>query len=465
MNVKAVSVLVVDDDRAVGMVLEALLKQAGYEARHVLSGADALAALASRRVDVVLSDVRMPGMDGMELLGEVKKRLPGVPVLLLTAHGTVPLAVEAMRAGAADFLQKPFDRDEVLFAIGKAAKAAEPALARPPEQPISTAAGVVVGTSAAMRDAMDKLAKAAASSATVLLSGESGTGKEVAAHELHRLSPRRTAPFVAVHCGALPENLLESELFGHERGAFTGAIQKKPGRFSLANGGTIFLDEIGDVPLSMQVKLLRVLQEREVQPLGAQKPEKIDVRVIAATHRDLSSMVAAGTFREDLYFRLNVIPLRMPSLRERPSDIPALAASFVATHAARNARPNVHIEPAALELIARASWPGNVRELQNFVERLVVFAEGDTIDVPFVESQLALRPDAELASGSQRTSSSPPSAPTEAVPTLGGARAGAERDAVKSALERASGNRTQAARLLGVSRRTLYNKLSELGLE
>jgi two-component system response regulator AtoC len=274
MNVKAVSVLVVDDDRAVGMVLEALLKQAGYEARHVLSGADALAALASRRVDVVLSDVRMPGMDGMELLGEVKKRLPGVPVLLLTAHGTVPLAVEAMRAGAADFLQKPFDRDEVLFAIGKAAKAAEPALARPPEQPISTAAGVVVGTSAAMRDAMDKLAKAAASSATVLLSGESGTGKEVAAHELHRLSPRRTAPFVAVHCGALPENLLESELFGHERGAFTGAIQKKPGRFSLANGGTIFLDEIGDVPLSMQVKLLRVLQEREVQPLGAQKPRR-----------------------------------------------------------------------------------------------------------------------------------------------------------------------------------------------
>jgi len=455
----AVSVLVVDDDRAVGMVLEALLRQAGYAARHVLSGADALAALASRRIDVVISDVRLPGMDGMELLAEVKKRLPGVPVLLLTAHGTVPLAVEAMRAGAADFLQKPFDRDEVLFAVGKAAKSAEPELARPPEHAISIEAGVVIGTSPAMRDAMDKLKKAASSSATVLLTGESGTGKEVAARELHRLSPRATQPFVAVHCGALPENLLESELFGHERGAFTGAIQKKPGRFSLADGGTILLDEIGDVPLSMQVKLLRVLQEREVQPLGASRAEKVDVRVVAATHRDLSAMVQDRTFREDLFFRLAVIPIRIPSLAERYVDIPALVSRFLRTHAAANGRPSLRMSPDAIEAMAAASWPGNVRELQNVIERLVVFADGDELGAAEVNAQLSARPDA------ARSSTTPSTPAPASAATLGRAREGAERDAVKGALSRAGGNRTQAARLLGVSRRTLYNKLAELDLE
>ncbi len=459
-NSGAVSVLVVDDDRAVGMVLDALLRQAGYASRHVMSGEAALAALASKPVDVVLSDVRMPGMDGMELLTEVKKRMPGVPVLLLTAHGTVPLAVEAMRAGAADFLQKPFDREEVLFAVDKAAQGARVALARPPEPPSAIAGGVVTGTSPAMRDAMDKLKKAASSSATVLLTGESGTGKEVAARELHRLSPRASKPFVAVHCGALPENLLESELFGHERGAFTGAIQKKPGRFSLADGGTILLDEIGDVPLSMQVKLLRVLQEREVQPLGASRAEKIDVRVIAATHRDLSAMVKEGTFREDLFFRLAVIPIRIPSLAERKGDVAALVERFAEVHGAANGRASIRMSPEALEAMVDARWPGNVRELSNAVERLVVFADGDVITLDEVSAQLAQRPDTARPESARST---PPPAGAEA--TLGSAREGAERDAVKSALARAGGNRTQAARLLGVSRRTLYNKLAELGLE
>ncbi len=450
-------VLVVDDDRAVGMVLAALLSQAGYDAQHVLSGPAALAALASGRVEAVLSDVRMPEMDGLELLAAVKKRAPDVPVVLITAHGTIPLAVEAMKAGAAEFLLKPFDREEVVYTIGKALAGATKRAAAPPEPELASD-GPVVGTSSAMADAMARLEKAAPTLATVLLRGESGTGKEVAARELHRLSPRRDAPFIAVHCGALPDNLLESELFGYEKGAFTGAVQRKPGRVELAAGGTLFLDEIGDVTPAVQVKLLRLLQEREFQRLGATHPEKVDVRFVAATHRDLEAMVRDGTFREDLFYRLNVVPITLPSLAKRSEDIKALATRFTEDLAERNGRKGLTIDAAAVELLRSAPWPGNVRELQNFIERLVVFAGENVITRADVERELGARVRA--------TPMSMAAAP--AVPSAGSLdsqRMDAERGAVRDALERARGNRTQAARLLGVSRRTLYNKLSELGID
>jgi DNA-binding NtrC family response regulator len=311
---------------------------------------------------------------------------------------------------------------------------------------------------------MSRLGKAAPTMATVLLRGESGTGKEVAARELHRLSPRSTGPFVAVHCGALPDNLLESELFGHEKGAFTGATNKKPGRVELASGGTLFLDEIGDVTPAVQVKLLRLLQEREYQRLGATSTEKADVRFVAATHRNLEQMVREGTFREDLFYRLNVVPIVMPPLRERRSDIAELASRFVARLGEANGRPGITLAPEAIAALARATWPGNVRELQNFLERVVVFAEGDSIAREEIERELASRPgqsDATAASAPASPSSPPGS--SDAI-TLEAQRRDAERAAVREALGKAKGNRTLAARVLGVSRRTLYNKLDELGI-
>jgi DNA-binding NtrC family response regulator len=452
-------ILVVDDDRAVGMVLTALITQAGYSARFVMSGVDALAALTGGGFDAVLSDVRMPGMDGMELLAEVQKKHRDVPVILLTAHGTVSLAVEAMKAGASDFLTKPFDRDEVLFTLGKCLTKVKREAQRPPESDVieSEGEGPVIGTSAAMKDAMERLKKAAATNATVLLRGESGTGKEVAARELHRLSPRGKGPFVAVHCGALPDNLLESELFGYEKGAFTGAQHKKPGRVELARGGTLFLDEIGDITPAVQVKLLRLIQEKEFQPLGALAPEKADVRFVAATHRNLDQLVKEGTFREDLFYRLNVVPVVLPALRDRRDDIATLAERFVQVLGKSNGRPRMTLSPEARTTLTEAEWPGNVRELQNFLERIVVFADTDRIEAHEVLRELNARP-----SMVKTTSSAPPEMPADG--TLDERRADAEKSAVRDALAKAKGNRTLAARLLGVSRRTLYNKLDELGL-
>ncbi|MFO0709070.1 MAG: sigma-54 dependent transcriptional regulator [Sandaracinus sp.] len=454
-------VLVVDDDRAVGMVLTALITQAGHQARFVASAPEALAALASGGVDVMVSDVRMPGMDGMELLAEVQRKHRDVPVILLTAHGTVSLAVEAMKAGATDFLTKPFDRDEVLFTIGKALTGAKAAADKPPEA-APTKDGPIVGSSEAMREAMKRLEKAAPTMATVLLRGESGTGKEVAARELHRLSPRSKGPFVAVHCGALPDNLLESELFGYEKGAFTGATQRKPGRVELASGGTLFLDEIGDVTPAVQVKLLRLLQEREFQRLGATSAEKADVRFVAATHKNLEQMVKEGTFREDLFYRLNVVPVVMPALRERREDIAPLATRFVARLGEANARPRIALSSDAMKALERADWPGNVRELQNFLERVVVFAEGELIGAGEVARELAARPGA--GPSSTPTMASSIASTSADATTLEAQRKDAERAAVREALGKAQGNRTLAARLLGVSRRTLYNKLDELGI-
>jgi DNA-binding NtrC family response regulator len=440
-------ILVVDDDDALRMVLVGLLKQAGYDARAVPSAERALEEVGKVPTDLVVTDVRMPGMDGIALLSALTKSIPDLPVIVLSAHGTVPMAVEAMKQGAKEFMLKPFDREEVIATVERTLSAAAARASAPPQVPTASR---LIGRSPRMNELREMLARAARSNATVLLRGESGSGKEVAAREIHDQSGRKDGPFVPVHCAALPETLLESELFGYEKGAFTGATKRKPGRVELAEGGTLFLDEIGDVTLPVQVKLLRLLQEREFQALGSTAVQKADVRFVAATHRDLEAMVKAGTFREDLFYRLAVVPVWIPPLRDRVGDVAELAQRFCGEAAARNGVKVPKLCDDAVASLASRTWPGNVRELQSCVERLVVFADGGEIHADDVERDLhRLRPAGEL----------------DAAASLGERREVAERRAVQEALARAGGNRTLAARLLGVSRRTLYNKLAELGID
>jgi two-component system response regulator AtoC len=454
------SVLLVDDDPAVAKVLGALLAQAGLTVHTAKSGAEALGLLGQKPIDVVVSDVRMPGMSGLELLSEVTRAYPDVPIVLMTAHGTVPMAVEAMKAGAADFILKPFDREEILFTLRKALLRAQGDAER---SPLKTSA--FVGRGAAMTEVEALLRRAAAGTATVLLRGESGTGKELAAKVVHDESPRRGGPFVKLHCAALPETLLESELFGYEKGAFTGAATRKPGRVELAHGGTLFLDEIGDITPHVQVKLLRLLQEREFERLGGTQTLKVDVRFVAATHRPLEEMVKKGEFREDLFYRLNVVPVFLPPLRARPEDVEPLARHFLDVHARANGRQPFTLAPDALQALQAQPWPGNVRQLQNFMERLVVLSDGPTITGEDVARELARQP-------GLMPSPTPPAPASTAAPqpagseqkTLESQRRETERQALLDALKRAGDNRTLAARLLGISRRTLYNKLEEHGL-
>ena len=442
------TILVVDDDRAVGMVLTALLEQAGLEAIYRASGAEALEVLETRAVDMVVTDLRMPEIDGLSLLRQVQERWPEVPVAMLTAHGTVPVAVEAMKAGAADFLLKPFERDDILETVRRVLCRTERARNEPPRVDLGHE---LIGESAPMEALRNMLSRAAATSVTVLLQGESGTGKELAARAIHRASARRDGPLVTVNCAAIPDSLLESELFGHERGAFTGAVKRKPGRAELADGGTLFLDEIGDVPAAIQAKLLRLLQEKEIQPLGAEQTRKVDVRFVAATHRDLAALVAEGRFREDLFYRLNVLPIELPALRDRRDDIPLLARHFCEVLSTRHGMGERTFDESALGALRAQPWPGNVRELSSFVERLLILCPAERIGKVDVEQELS------------RTSATPGGI-VDGDATLDERRRGAERTALRDALDRARGNRSLAARLLGISRRTLYNKLAEHAL-
>jgi DNA-binding NtrC family response regulator len=437
------TVLVVDDDEAVLTVVSALLEQQGMRALRADGASAALGLLARGAVDVVIADLRMPEMDGMDLLDAVARRLPGIPVVMLTAWGTVPLAVEAMRRGAADFVLKPFDREELCFVVGKALaqRGRCPRPSRPPS-------GELTGASPVMVACLDVLRRAARGNATVLLRGETGTGKELAARLVHAESSRGAGPFVRIHCAALPDTLLESELFGHEAGAFTGAVRRKPGRVELAQGGTLFLDEIGDVSLPMQVKLLHLLQDRQFSRLGGTESLLADVRFVAATHRDLEAMVASGEMRADLYYRLNVVPVHMPPLRARAGDVPRLAQRFLRELAAEAGVPELGFSAEALALLAAQPWPGNVRQLRNFVERLVVLREGAELGASEVARQL----------------SRPEPAADDTASLLESSVRGAERQAVEAALRASGGNRTQAARILGISRRTLYKKLARLGV-
>jgi DNA-binding NtrC family response regulator len=439
------SVLIVEDDAAVAKVLQAGVTGEGIAAECVSSAEEALRVLQLRPFDVVLSDVAMPGASGLTLLSTMHQKWPDTPVIMLTAHGTVRMAVEAMREGAMDFLTKPFDIDEVVAVVRRALAVSAKRAKKVPSIPVA-AAGLAT-RSPAMAAAQAVLERAAASDATVLLLGESGTGKELAARTIHTKSPRADKPFVAVHCAAIPDALLESELFGYERGAFTGATARKPGRLDLADGGTLFLDEIGEMSAATQVKLLRVLQEKTFERLGGIETVRANVRFVAATHRDLASMVKQGHFREDLYYRLSVCPVRLPPLRERAEDIAPLVEHFSSIYGQGRAR--VTFTPEALDLLTRHPWPGNVRQLENFVERTVLLSD-TTLVGPEALAQ-------SLPGSAELSMVEPP--PSGAA--LDVSLRDAERAAVKKALERTHGNRTQAARLLGVSRRTLYNKLAE----
>ncbi len=442
-------ILVVDDDLASRTALEALLSDEGYEVELAADGFKALGRLADFSPDVVVTDQKMPGLDGLELLKQLTSRDETLPVILLTAFGAVKSAVEALRAGAYDYLTKPADFDEVLAVVERALRyralrVEAASLRRRLDEKL--APDNIVGTSPQMQQLFEVIDQVAPSRATVLITGESGTGKELFASAIHHRSSRRQGPFVKLHCAALAESLLESELFGHERGAFTGAQTRRDGRFQQADGGTLFLDEIGEISQAIQVKLLRFLQEHEYERVGGNQTIKVDVRVIAATNKNLQEEVAAKRFREDLFYRLNVVSIEPPPLRERMSDIPALTTFFLAKHARANGREVPGVTAEALDVLTSYPWPGNVRELENALERAVVMCNGPQIEARHL-------PPALRASGGRPIGGMP------AIP--GSTLAELERFAIMETLKAHGGSTTRAAEVLGISVRTVQYRLQE----
>ncbi len=444
-------VLIVDDDKNTREGLQRALRPR-YDVRLAESAARAMEALADGAVDVMLSDLRMPGMDGLELLKRVQAHHPDVICILLTAYGSVETAVTAMKQGAYDFLTKPVNLDHLDMLIARALRSREiESKNRDLEQQLDNKYGLesIIGNAQAMQPVFDTIRQAAPTQATVLITGASGTGKELVAHAIHRLSTRSRGPFVAVHCASLSASLLESELFGHEKGAFTGADVRRKGRFELAVGGTLFLDEIGEIDSVIQVKLLRVLEERKFERVGGIETITADIRLIAATNRDLHQLVREGKFREDLLYRLDVINIPLPPLSERSSDIPALCDHFIREFSVRNGRPVMGITADAVNLLSAYAWPGNVRELRNTVEKMVVLARSDRLTARDVPPNIR-----EAVRGK--------SAGRGAQATLGeGSLAEAERLKILAVLGTQHGNRTRAALELGISRRTLHRKLQE----
>ncbi|HEU4383928.1 MAG TPA: sigma-54 dependent transcriptional regulator [Anaeromyxobacteraceae bacterium] len=451
------NVLIVDDEESMRHLLSVILADRGYEVRAVSNGEDALKEIQTRDYDAVLSDVRMPRMDGLRLLEAVKRLQPELTFIVMSAYGTQDDAIQAMKAGAYDYVSKPFKPDEVVLVLRKAE---ERERLQRENRRLRTELlegwrpDGIVGASEGMADVLRQVRKVAPLKTTVLLSGESGTGKELVARAIHELSPRASLPFVAVNCGAIPAELIESELFGHVRGAFTDAVRNKKGLFAEADGGTLFLDEVGEIPPGLQVKLLRALQEEEIRRVGDTRPEKVDVRVVAATARDLARAVEAGLFREDLYYRLNVMALRLPPLRERPGDIEALCRHFLSKYARlRPENPVTGFAPEALEAMRAYRWPGNVRELEHAVERALVLCEG-----PLVREEDL--PDEVRAPA---RASEAPQAPEGTLSMKRAIRA-VEEQLVRRALERTGGNRTRAAEILEISYRALLYKIKEYGI-
>ncbi|HCU68813.1 MAG TPA: sigma-54-dependent Fis family transcriptional regulator [Desulfomicrobium sp.] len=446
------TVLIIDDEPAHRLMVRVVLGDAGFKVLEADNGPAGLAAVRTRPVDVILLDMRMPGMSGQEVLQRLQESGSCPPVIMLTAFGSVGNAVEAMKAGAWDYLTKPTDNDELLAVVQKACDHAR--LTRE-NRDLKKQIGQLrdtrlIGDSPAMRRVVELIEQVGPSEANVLILGESGTGKELVAQLLHEHSLRREGALVKVNCAALPETLLESELFGYVRGAFTGATQDKPGRFQLAAGGTLFLDEIGELPMTLQAKILRALQERIVEPLGGVSPVSVDVRFIAATNRDLPVMIAEGKFREDLYYRLNVLEIRIPPLRERAEDIPLLADHLLAKLCRKNNRPVRSVSRDFLDALSRHEWRGNVRELENVLERSLILCRGDVLDVRDLPEHL-LSPARTTATPS---AAAPAENPLEA----------AERHALEETLRRYAGHRERTAQALGISRRTLQYRLKKYGL-
>ena len=503
-------ILVVDDEANLRRVLSAQLARDGYEVHTAEDGEVALAFLKEHHIDLVITDLRMPKVDGMDLLRGALRDDPSRPVVLLTAHGTVDNAVEALKTGAFDYITKPFDQNEVRVVVKKALRTRDLASADAtglvagwsPGPTRDTSPSIafnkdgaarfgIIGESPPILDVYAILQRVADTPTTVLITGESGTGKELVARALHENSRRRDKPFIKVNCAAIPKDLMESELFGYERGAFTGAVGSKPGRFELASGGTLFLDEIGEIPNEMQVKLLRVLQESEFERVGGIRTIHVDVRLVAATNRDLKKEIASGAFREDLFYRLNVVPIALPALRERRGDIPHLCRYFVAKFNARLKKSVEGVDGESMERFNAYGWPGNIRELENVIERAVLFADGSRIRIEDLAEDL--RGPAPLGAGdgaASRISSAPPSskelASSEALDAAGnpdahpgGARGvdgdglkeqvkaamnRLERDLIIRALKQTQNNITHAARLLKISRKGLQLKMKELNL-
>lgn len=449
-------ILVVDDEPSIRKVLQAHLSREGYEVTVAQDGADAIRQLEEQDFQLVISDLKMPKVGGLELLAYLRTHQPAVPMIIVTAHATIDAAVDALKLGAQDFISKPFDLAELRSSVEKALRTerarrrsslTDPGWSQSPQKNHE-----LIGCTPAMQRVYQLLDKVADSPTTVLITGESGTGKELAARALHTRSSRRDRPFIAINCGAIPENLFESELFGYEKGAFTGAATAKPGRFELADGGTLFLDEVGELPKEMQVKLLRALQERMVERVGGLRPIAVDVRVVAATNVDLAAAVAAGRFREDLYYRLNVIAIRLPPLRERKEDIPLLIQHFMGRYNQRLGKQVTEVSKNTLERLGQWSWPGNIRELENVVERGILLAEGNALEVDLPEDL------------PEEDTPDPLSGDIDLKDWIQKETARMERRKIQQVLELESGNVTRAARRLRISRKGLQLKMKEYNL-
>jgi two-component system NtrC family response regulator len=452
------TILVVDDEANYLTVMEALLGEAGYETLTAASGADALRLATHADLDLVLTDMKMPKMNGIELLSELKRLYPDLPVIIMTAFGTVEKAVEAMKKGAFDYILKPFKNEEILVTITKALEHRHLLLQnRLLVQDLGKQYGLpnILGESKAIQEILALVKRVAPTKATALISGESGTGKELIARAIHALSPRAAKPFISVNVAALTETLLESELFGHERGAFTHAVAMRKGRFELADGGTLFLDEVAEMTPALQVKLLRVLQEMEFERVGGVKTIKVDVRVVAATNKELKEEVEAGRFREDLFYRLNVVHLSIPPLRQRVEDIPVLAAHFLRKYAQENARGEVRISPEALAALSRYAWPGNVRELENVMERAVILCNRNLITPQDLPADLVGAPAETPMDIGQMVPFSIPL--PEALERI-------EEQMIRRALEQAGNVQVRAAELLGITKSLLQYKLKKYHL-
>lgn len=443
-----VRILIVDDDRGHRETLKALLSEWKYTTVAAADGESAVTLAKETPFDLILMDVRMRGVTGIEAMAEIKGYNPAIPVLIMTAYSDVQNAVVSIKAGAYDYLTKPLDFDELKLTIERALDHAAAKTENVKLKNILSSSfdfQGVIGQSPAMKKILEMLANIAPAEATVLITGESGTGKEIAANMIHANSHRRNGPFITINCAALSENLLESELFGHEKGAFTGAERNRDGRFQAANRGTIFLDEVGEVPLAMQAKLLRAIQEREIQKVGSDEVKKVDVRIVAATNRDLKQDADDGRFRQDLYYRLNVVTVKLPPLRERREDIPALASHFLKTFAAKNSKKIKGFTPRALDRLLKYSWPGNIRELENTVERAVVLLMGEYISERELPPTLLedTEPEPHLKTGLTNMT-------LEEI----------ERIVILETLETTEGNKSEAARRLGITRKTLISKIN-----